>query len=238
MRIAIRLLPGEKRMTQSSIQAPALTVSEVFKDSWSLAYKQIGKLVLVLFGVALIPIMLAAIPIIIQFAMTGASGNPKDGPLSTIGAACVLLPAMAFTLPCWLRACIRAAEQKSFTIREVIPPFPTILNAAGTFVLLLIAVSAGMLLLVIPGIFLSIKLQLAPFYAVDKGLNPIESLKASWEATSGLFWTILGIDLIFGLLSQISSWLIIGPIFVSPAVGVAMALIYARTQVGTDNPAQ
>jgi hypothetical protein len=225
-------------MTQSSIQAPALSVSDIFKESWSLAYKQLGKMVLVLFGVALVPIMLAAIPIIIQVAMTGANGNPKDSPLSTIAALCVFLPAMAFTLPCWLRACVRAAEQKSFTMRELIPPFPTILNAAGTFLLLLIVVSAGMLLLVIPGIFLSVKLQLSLFYAAEKGLNPIESLKASWEATSGLWWPIFGIDLIFGMLSNISSWLVIGPIFVSPAVGVAMALIYCKTQVGTDSAAQ
>lgn len=65
-----------------------------------------------------------------------------------------------------------------------------------------IAIIVGLILLVIPGIIVAIKLWLAPYYLIDKGLSPTEAMKASWAATkgnTGKVWGIIGVGIVFAL---------------------------------------
>lgn len=59
-----------------------------------------------------------------------------------------------------------------------------------TAILLNIGVSVGMMLLVIPGIVLSIAWQLAYYYLAEYGKSPIDAIRASYEATYGNKWRI------------------------------------------------
>lgn len=54
-----------------------------------------------------------------------------------------------------------------------------------------IIVLVGLILLIIPGIFLAIKLSIADVEAVVGKKDVVESLKSSWRKTSGNFWRIL-----------------------------------------------
>ena len=56
------------------------------------------------------------------------------------------------------------------------------------------AVAAGMLLLIIPGIWVLVRLSLAPYYLVLQGVGALASLKQSWKVSRGYGW-----DLFFGL---------------------------------------
>jgi uncharacterized membrane protein len=53
----------------------------------------------------------------------------------------------------------------------------------------------GFILLIIPGIYLSIKLMFAPYLILDKGLGIEEAFRRSWSMTDGHFWDIF----LFGL---------------------------------------
>ncbi len=66
-----------------------------------------------------------------------------------------------------------------------------------TSLIVVIAVSIGMLFFVFPGVFLALRLQLAfpSIWIGDRG--PIEAISDSWESTSGHLLTIAGVSVLF-----------------------------------------
>lgn len=97
----------------------------------------------------------------------------------------------------------------------------------GAHILTVIAIAIGFVLLIVPGIILSLGLAFVPYLVVERGLGPIESMKESWRITKGhkwelalLFLALLGINLL-GVLA-----LVVG-VFVSvPITLIALAHAY------------
>lgn len=90
-------------------------------------------------------------------------------------------------------------------------------------------VSAGMILLIIPGIIWAIKFYFFGYLIVDKGLGPIEALKRSSAITDGVKWDLLlfgllifGINLI-GAIPFFLGWFVTIPIAM-----VATAFVYRK----------
>jgi Membrane domain of glycerophosphoryl diester phosphodiesterase len=73
----------------------------------------------------------------------------------------------------------------------------------GVFLLYAIIVTFGLVLFIIPGIYLAIKLQFALFYMIDKNISVREAFKRSYAATTGNFWRILAVDVIAAVLMQL-----------------------------------
>lgn len=73
----------------------------------------------------------------------------------------------------------------------------------GVFLLYTIIVTLGLILFIIPGIYLAIKLQFALFYMIDKNISVREAFKRSYAATTGNFWRILAVDVIAAVLMQL-----------------------------------
>lgn len=70
-----------------------------------------------------------------------------------------------------------------------------------TYILSVLAISFGLVLLIIPGIYIGVRLAFAEFYCVMEGMGPVDAIKASWNKTSDFFWPLLqGLALIFGVL--------------------------------------
>jgi hypothetical protein len=87
---------------------------------------------------------------------------------------------------------------------------------------------AGLFLLVVPGIYLAVRLAFVGFLVVDEGLNATEALAESWRRTQGRFWAMLG----GGVLGVFAIWvgvilLIVGMIPAAMWVGLAYATYYA-----------
>lgn len=70
-----------------------------------------------------------------------------------------------------------------------------------TYILTALAVSTGLLLLILPGIYIGVRLAFAEFYCVMEGKGPVESIRVSWASSNEFFWPLLqGLALIFGVL--------------------------------------
>lgn len=70
-----------------------------------------------------------------------------------------------------------------------------------TYILTALAVSSGLLLLILPGLYIGIRLAFAEFYCVMEGKGPFEAIRASWASSADFFWPLLqGLALIFGVL--------------------------------------
>lgn len=68
-------------------------------------------------------------------------------------------------------------------------------NIVLTNLLLTIIIVAGFLFLILPGIFLAIRLVFVPYLVVDKELELMKAIETSWKMTSGYEFTILGMAL-------------------------------------------
>lgn len=66
------------------------------------------------------------------------------------------------------------------------------------YILSAFAIFSGLLFLIVPGIFILIRLAFADYICVSEGRGALDALKQSWERTDEYFWPLLnGLAIIF-----------------------------------------
>lgn len=73
---------------------------------------------------------------------------------------------------------------------------PYIFSIIGCVILYWLAMAAGFMLLIIPGIFLWVRFMFATFYMVDRKMPVLQSLKKSYELTRGAFWKLFFLNIV------------------------------------------
>ncbi|KEA64908.1 hypothetical protein ADIMK_0610 [Marinobacterium lacunae] len=70
-----------------------------------------------------------------------------------------------------------------------------------TYILNALAVSLGLMLLIIPGVYFGVRFSVADYACVLERRSPIDAMRQSWEMTPEYFWVLLqGLALLMGLL--------------------------------------
>jgi uncharacterized membrane protein len=91
-----------------------------------------------------------------------------------------------------------------------------------------IVVVIGFILLIIPGIILSIKLQYIEYLIVDKNMG-FEAINKSWEMTKGVKLKLFGLGLVLGLINILGLLAIILGLFITvPLSMLASAYVYRK----------
>jgi hypothetical protein len=80
---------------------------------------------------------------------------------------------------------------------------PRLVPAVAAALLYTLGVAAGIVLLIVPGIWLSVRWYFAAQAAVIDGLSPVAALRRSAELVQGLWWRNFGVLLVFGLLAAV-----------------------------------
>jgi len=107
--------------------------------------------------------------------------------------------------------------------------FAHYLNFVATNVLYGIAVLLGLILLIIPGIYLSIRLMYALTAVAEKNLEPMEAFRVSGTFTQGLIWKLIGFNLVLGLVNVCGALLIgVGLLFTIPMTSIALLIVYKK----------
>ena len=95
----------------------------------------------------------------------------------------------------------------------------------------------GFFLLIVPGIIASIGLSLAMYYVIDKGMGPIDALKASWEDTKGVKLDLLGFFILIWLINMAGAFALgVGMLVTLPLSGLAMVYVYRHLSGGSAAP--
>jgi uncharacterized membrane protein len=90
----------------------------------------------------------------------------------------------------------------------------------------------GFILLIIPGIILSIRLSFFDYLIVDKNSKIIESLKKSWEITKGNVWNLFLLYILLGLINFLGFFaLIVGLFWSIPTTIIAEAFVYRKLSI-------
>lgn len=92
-----------------------------------------------------------------------------------------------------------------------------------------IIVLLGIILLIVPGIIFSMRLMFVGYFLIDKNLGPIEAIKASWNATRGNVWNLLGLAGLNFLVILVGALaLFVGLIWAIPTVTMASVYVYKK----------
>ena len=105
----------------------------------------------------------------------------------------------------------------------------------ATSVLASLAVGIGLLLLIIPGLIAMVLFMFSTFLVIDRGLSPIEALKASMEMTRGNRWPLFGFILLCMLIIVVGVLALgVGLLVAIPIVGLAFAYAYRLLSGGNN----
>jgi hypothetical protein len=91
-----------------------------------------------------------------------------------------------------------------------------------------VLISIGFVLLVVPGVIVTVRLAWVPYLVTDEHLDAVAAVRASWERTRGHGWTIFGIFLL--AIPIVAVGLVLLVVGVIPAlmwVQLASAVLYA-----------
>lgn len=125
---------------------------------------------------------------------------------------------------------IRRAAGKDTPVSTLWEPYNQAIPLIFMFVLMVLLIVAGFLLLVLPGIYLSIAYSLAPYLIVEKNMGVWEALETSRKAITQYWWRYFGLMLVAMLLIIIGSIpLLIGLVWVLPIVVIATGEVFAKT---------
>jgi hypothetical protein len=159
-------------------------VGEVFRAAWELFKPNWGPLCAGVFVAGFIGMLPQQVPTVLQVAGV----LPEDSTL--LRALAVVTAIIAWLLreffaAGFTRACLG-------TVRTGTTRFGDLFGAGGRYVPYVIAslvttlaTAFGFVLLIVPGVILALGLWMTGFFLLDRGLDPIAAIRASWEASRG-----------------------------------------------------
>jgi len=117
--------------------------------------------------------------------------------------------------------------------RNLLAPFQNYkitLHYFLAMIMYILAIIVGLILLILPGIYLAIRLQFALYLVIEhENMRPTEAFKKSWEMTKGLFWKLFVFGIIF-ILVNIAGFLALGVglIITLPVTMIAYTQLYRK----------
>lgn len=152
-----------------------------------------------------------------------------------------------------IRIALDAAENKKSNFKSIYNQYHNIISYFVFSLLYGIMVIAGFVLLIVPGIILSIMFSFGPYIIVDRKVGPITALKESYRITKGAKWNVFVFNIATFVLTSIIPvaaavvlsyvwgynqttlviWSIItltSSAFIVPIVNVALAKLYKELE--------
>ena len=92
----------------------------------------------------------------------------------------------------------------------------------GIFIVIGIASTIGLLLFIIPGIYVSVKLSLAPAIYIIEEEDFGEALSKSWNVTQDYWWFTFGVSFVVSIIVNFASNIVIFPMYI-----IMMVVVFA-----------
>lgn len=102
------------------------------------------------------------------------------------------------------------------------------LRFLGTYILLGVIVGLGFIAFVIPGVYLAVRLFLAPATVIAEKKRPFDALKRSWEMTRGNWWSIFAVALVLSIIAFFIGLIPVIGTIIGMTVLISSVLIYKK----------
>lgn len=114
-------------------------------------------------------------------------------------------------------------------LKQLFTTYEHALPFLGGVLLYTLTAFIGFLLFIIPGIVIAMGLQFFTYFIIDKNLSIRESLRASWDITSGYKMRLFGLALVLWLINVAGALLFgVGLIVTIPLTALTMAHVYVQ----------
>lgn len=119
------------------------------------------------------------------------------------------------------------AAEKSCSWKTIIEGFPVAVRLLVATILMSLLIVSGLILLVLPGIYLAVGYTLTLPLMLDRRLGPWEAMEKSRKAIHKVWWKVFGLFLVMGLITAVSAIpLGIGLIWTLPMNVVLCGVVY------------
>jgi len=128
-----------------------------------------------------------------------------------------------------IRIALNFVDGLSSKYETLFSGMPLFLKYLAAVIIFIVLVGVGLVLLVVPGIIVGVRLMFFGPLIVDKGLEPIDAIKKSFEMTKGKTWDLFLFTLIvFGLNILGLLCLGVGLLLTLPLTSIATMDIYRK----------
>jgi uncharacterized membrane protein len=192
---------------------------EAIKFGWEIAKKKIKffvSLLILVFGVSFLFDYLSDLvkkeSFLISFLLT------------IIGVALSIIFSLGL-----VKISLKICDREEPKISDLFSQYPLFFRYLFASILKNLITLFGFILLIIPGIILSIRLGFFDYLIVDRNSRIIESLKKSWEITRGNVWNLFLLYILLGLINLLGFFaLIVGLFWSIPTTMIAEAFVYRK----------
>lgn len=171
-----------------------------------------------------------AISVVIELTREWVFGSSDDGSVTAVVAEAVIaLLMMPLGVGLGLLG-IRRASGRDTPVSTLWEPYTMAVPLLIMFILMGVLIVGGLLLLILPGIYLAIAYSFAPYLIIEKRLGVWESLETSRKAITQYWWRYFGLMTVSGLLVIAGIIpLFIGLIWVLPIITIAAGEVFVET---------
>lgn len=212
---------------QAPTGAYRIKIGEIFSEAWRKSAGSKGSLLL---AVGIYLIIYAALAM-------GSSSISKALPQSSLSPStasfiqfCSSLALLALSTPLWgglIMTGIKRASDQPVGATEPLKYFHKTLPLLGLMILMQLLILIGLVLLVLPGIYLFISYMMAVPLMLEKNLSPWQALETSRKAITPQWFRFFGFVLVLVLIGLIAALtLMIGAIWAYPCALIAFGILY------------
>ncbi|MBI5410244.1 MAG: hypothetical protein HZA14_12855 [Nitrospirae bacterium] len=120
---------------------------------------------------------------------------------------------------------------------DLLSSFNLLLTFIASSLVYALIMLGGFILFIVPGVIWGVKFSLYSYFIVDKGLGPLEALKASGKATEGAKWDLFLLGGLLGLINLAGAlFLLVGLFATIPTSLTAYAYAYRKLTGQAEGP--
>lgn len=121
----------------------------------------------------------------------------------------------------------RVVNDQPAEIGDLFKPHPQLANFAATSFIMGIAIAIGSIFLVIPGLIAAVLLGFAPLLVIDRGMSPMDALKASVDLAKPHMMSLIGFGIAAFVVNFIGMLCLgVGMLVTAPMTFMAVIQIY------------
>ncbi len=195
---------------------------EAIKFGWDITKNNLGFFA----GITIVYFILIFIPSIL-IEITKEQGSFLEVAFSIAHYALIVIMSMGF-----IKIVLLFVDNKKAKLGNLFSEYRLFFKYIFAQFLYVLIVGMGIILFIVPGIYLGVRFWFFDYFIVDKKIGPIKALKESWKATSGsafnlfLFFLLMALINIIGVLAMG-----IGLFITLPTTMIATAIVYRKLLV-------
>ena len=204
-----------------------IKIGEIFSEAWQKTAGSKGSFLLALGIYVIIYAALATGSSFISKALTESNLSPLTTSFVQFFSSLALLAA---STPLWgglIMMGIKRATGQPVRTTEPLKYFHKTLPLLGLMILMQLMIFIGLVLLVLPGIYLFVSYMMAVPLMLEKNLSPWQALETSRKTITPQWFRFFGFALVLMLLALIAALpLMIGFIWAYPCAMIATGILY------------